>query len=405
MLLRLPRTLQTSLARNHAQPLVQDLLAEADIRFDGDRPWDIRVRDPGLYERILRDGSLGAGEGYMLGEWDCDDLVELMARAGRADLEAKLKGNTSFVARMLLLSLITRLQFAFNRDVQGQRLSAVHYDLGNDYYAAWLDQRMLYTCGYWKDAQTIDEAQEAKVRLACEKLLLGQPRPDGRRKRLLEIGCGWGGMSLFAAEYYDVEVTGISISTEPLNEAERRRQQCPSDVADRISFRLQDYRDVADGPYDAVIAMGMLEHVGRRNYRRLFDVVHQNLDPNGLFLLQTIGADASLAPSVWLNKYIFPHSELPTPTSLADAYESKFVMEDWHNFGAYYERTCLAWWERFDHSWPRLRAQFGDGADRFYRMQKLYLLGCAGYFRSRTLQLWQIVLSKSGLAGGYNRIT
>jgi len=257
-----------------------------------------------------------------------------------------------------------------------------HYDLGNDLYMAMLDEKMIYTCAYWDGAQNLDEAQEKKLELCCRKLGL---MPG---MKVLDIGCGWGGFAKYAAERYDVSVVGVSISKEQIEMGQQRCQRLP------VTLRLQDYRDLLnqDEKFDRIVSLGMFEHVGYKNYRTYFNVVSHCLKDNGLFLLQTIGANVSdTTTSSWMHKYIFPNGQLPSIAQIGAAVENIFVMEDWHNFGAYYDKTLMAWHHNFNAHWDDLKSTYDE---RFRRMWNYYLLSCAGGFRGRMNQLWQIVLSK-----------
>lgn len=366
------------------QDKVQTILDHADIQIGGDRPGDIIVHDDRLYGRVLSGGSLALGESYMDGWWDVDQLDEFFYRLLRADLARHIRPTPALIwhyvsARLINLQSIAR---AF-------QIGEQHYDTGNDLYGAMLDARMVYTCGYWKDATTLDEAQEAKLDLVCRKLGLQSGQ------RVLDIGCGWGSWAKFAAEKYGVSVVGVTVSKEQKELADVLCAGLPVDI------RLQDYRAV-DEQFDHIVSLGMFEHVGSKNYQTYFDVVGRCLKDDGLFLLHTIGGNTShVTGDPWIMKYIFPNSMLPSGRQIAAASEGRFVMEDWHNFSAYYDRTLMAWWANFDAAWPTLQAQYGD---RFYRMWKYYLLSCAGLFRARKAQLWQIVYSKHGVTGGYQSV-
>ncbi len=364
--------------------LLQELLARADIRLDGDRPWDMRLLAPNVPERLFAFGSLGLGESYMDGEWEVEALDEFIARLLRAGLDRtvqpwRLLGH---VLRARLLNLQTPRR--------ARRVGEVHYDLGNDFYQAMLDRRMTYTCGYWRQARTLDEAQEAKLDLVCRKLDL---RPG---QRVLDIGCGWGSFARFAAERYGVEVVGVSISREQVALGQELCRGLP------VELRLQDYREV-DETFDHIVSLGMFEHVGHKNHRAYLEVAHRCLKDGGLFLLHTIGKTRSdSSPDPWIDRYIFPNGELPSLAQVARAAEGLFLIEDVHNFGADYDTTLMAWHRNFEAAWPRFAARFGE---RFHRMWRYYLLACAGAFRARSIQLWQIVLAKEGHAplGGYRR--
>jgi cyclopropane-fatty-acyl-phospholipid synthase len=228
-----------------------------------------------------------------------------------------------------------------------------------------------------------------KLDLICRKLQL---RPG---EKLLEIGCGWGGLARHAAQHYGVEVVGITVSREQQSLARERCAGLPVDI------RLMDYRDL-EGKFDKLVSVGMFEHVGPKNYPAYFDAAFRLMEDDGLFLLHTIGIDeTSSTTDPWIDKYIFPNGKLPSAAEIAAALDGRFLIEDWHNFGQDYDRTLMAWWERFDAAWPNLEARYGQ---RFYRMWKYYLLCCAGFFRSRQGQLWQLVLSKRGRREVYRSV-
>jgi cyclopropane-fatty-acyl-phospholipid synthase len=364
-----------------ARDIIGDLLSSADIRIDGRRAWDIRVHDERFFRRVLFDGSLGVGESYMDGWWDCEALDEMCFRASRAQLEKSISLNWRNI-------LGVTASFLINRQTRRRATAVVkrHYDLGNDFFEAMLDPAMQYTCAYFEGTSDLAEAQRRKMDLICRKLGL---RPD---MRLLDIGCGWGGFAKYAAENYGCRVVGITISKEQQKYAERICHGLP------VEIRLQDYRDLSD-KFDRVIAVGVVEHVGFKNYRRFMKTVCQSLEEDGLFLCQAIAASTSnRQPDPWIARYIFPNSLLPSAAYLTKAAEGLFVLEDIQNFGAYYDATLMAWDQRFRDSWERFREEYGE---RFYRMWRFYLLSCAGAFRARSLQLYQFVFSSGGVIEGY----
>jgi cyclopropane-fatty-acyl-phospholipid synthase len=362
---------------------IEELLAQADVAINGERSWDIRVHDEGLYARILAQGSLGLGESYMDGWWDCDQLDEFFRRVLEAQLDRKVKPTTDAL-RVARARLLNRQKLGKAYEI-GRR----HYDIGNDLYERMLDARMIYSCGYWKKAATLDEAQEAKLDLVCRKLDLAPGM------RVLDIGCGWGGTARFASERYGVEVLGITVSNEQARFAEALCRGLP------VEIRLQDYRKL-EGCFDRVLSLGMIEHVGPKNYRTYMEVVRRCLRSDGLFLLQTIGGNRSVRQAnAWTDRYIFPNSVLPSARQITSAAEERFVLEDWHSFGPDYDKTLMCWHRNFEAAWPSLRDKYGE---RFYRMWRYYLLSSAGGFRARTSQLWQIVFSPGGVPGGYESV-
>ena len=360
---------------------IQPLLESADIRINGSRPWDIQVHDDRLFERVIRKGSLGLGEAYMDKWWDAEALDRFFYKVLQAELEKKVMYNPVVIIEYVK-SLLTNRQSKRKAFEIGDR----HYNIGKDLYRAMLDKRMVYTCGYWQEADTLDEAQEAKLELVCRKIGLQEGQ------RVLDIGCGWGSFAKYAAENYGVEVVGITVSDEQVRLGRERCRGLP------VKIRLQDYREINE-PFDHIVSLGMIEHVGSKNYRIFMQVVHRCLKDDGIFLLHTIGGNkSSRTTDPWIEKYIFPNSHLPSIRQLALAAEGLLVMEDWQNFGAYYDKTLMAWFRNFDGHWNELKTNYSE---RFYRMWKYYLLSSAGSFRVRKNQLWQIVFSKRGIPGGF----
>jgi cyclopropane-fatty-acyl-phospholipid synthase len=364
------------MAPQNSEKVIRDLLAQAEIEVNGKNPWDIQVHNPNFYSRALMETSLGLGEAYMDGWWDCEAIDQFIYRVLKANLDTKVKGNWK-----LALQLFKSRLFNLQTRSKALKVGKDVYDLGNDLYCAFLDKLMNYTCGYWKNATTLDEAQEAKLDLVCKKIGL-QPGMT-----VLEFGCGWGGFAKFAAEKYGAQVVGVTISREQLTFAQKVCQGLPVDL------RFQDYRDV-EGKYDAIISIGMLEHVGYKNYGTYMQVVDRCLKENGVALIHAIGSNLTTTTGeAWSNKYIFPNGMLPSIAQLGAAIEPNFVMEDWHNFAPHYDKTLLAWHAKFEQAWPGLNDKYGE---RFRRMWRYYLLNSAGAFRARAQQLWQIVLTRKG---------
>lgn len=370
-------------ARGSAQRYLQGLLNTADVRLNGQRPWDIRLLHPGVPERVLAQGSLGLGEAYMDGWWECDRLDQFFDRLLRARIDRHIHPWT--LAWHHLRARWLNLQ----TERRAWQVGREHYDLGNDFYAAMLDSRMTYTCGFWQRARTLDEAQEHKLDLVCRKLGL---EPG---MRVLDIGCGWGSFMKFAAERYHVQCVGVTISAE---QAALGRERC---AGLPVEFRLTDYRSL-NQRFDRIVSLGMFEHVGQKNHDTYLDVARRCLADDGLFLLHTIGRnETGHGTDPWIHRYIFPNGELPTIAQIGRACENRFVVEDLHNFGADYDRTLMAWHANMEAAWPRFADALGE---RFHRMWRYYLLMCAGAFRARDIQLWQWVLSKPGRPGVYQRL-
>ncbi|MBD3251967.1 cyclopropane fatty acyl phospholipid synthase [Candidatus Uhrbacteria bacterium] len=376
--------MQNSVTSNTSvQRRVEALLDKQDIRVNGDRPWDIRVHDTRFYARALTQGSLGLGESYMDGWWDSHQLDVTIFKLLRPDIRKHLRPSVALIYDMIRARIL---------NVQaGQRayiIGKVHYDVGNDLYQKMLDPLMTYTCGYWQDAQTLEEAQIAKLDLACRKIHL-QPG-----QKVLDVGYGWGSFARYAAEQYGAHVVGITVSKEQVALGKELCAGLP------IEIRLQDYRDVNE-PFDHIVSFGMFEHVGHKNHRAYFEMAHRCLKDDGFCFLHTIGSDETTKTTdPWIERYIFPNSVIPSIVQIGKAVEHLFNMEDWHNFGMDYDRTLMEWYKNFETHWHELKERYDE---RFRRMWNYYLQACAAAFRARQNQLWQIVFSKKR-HGGYRSI-
>ncbi|HEY5664990.1 MAG TPA: cyclopropane fatty acyl phospholipid synthase [Ilumatobacter sp.] len=357
------------------------LIEPADIRLGGDRPWDVRVHDDRLFQRVLTAGTLGLGEAYMDGWWDCDAIDQMIDRAHRSEIARRLVSPATLVR--VAEARIRNLQAGRRAFEVGER----HYDIGNDLYARMLGTPMVYSCAYWRDADDLSAAQTAKLELIRNKLAV---EPG---MRVLDIGCGWGAAARYFAERAGCEVVGLTVSNE---QAHHARQLCDGLP---VEIRVQDYREI-DEPFDRVFSIGMFEHVGVKNYRTYMETVRRCLrSPDGLTVLHTIGGNRSSARTdPWMDRYIFPNSMLPSASQITAAAEGVLTLEDWHNFGPDYDRTLMAWHRNATAAWDDLPAVYDE---RFRRMWDFYLLVSAGGFRARYLQLWQAVFSRDGLAHVY----
>jgi cyclopropane-fatty-acyl-phospholipid synthase len=363
-----------------SEAFFRDLLAKAGITVNGSHPWDLQVRDTRAYDRMLRDGSVGFGESFMAGWLDCE-RVDLMAeRAYRANLVEQIE-----VKSAVFEALKARLN-PFGSRARSFEIGKVHYDTGNDLFELMLDPHMIYSCGYWQRAQTLEAAQRDKLELICRKLQLE------RGMRVLDIGCGWGGLARYAARNFGVEVVGITVSKEQIELATRLSAGLP------VEFRYTDYREV-DERFDRIVSVGMFEHVGRPHYKDFFAACDRCLKPSSLMLLHTVGYLKEEPINPWYDKYIMPGVEFPTVANLVNNATAELVLENFHTWeGAHYDKTLMAWFERFDAAWSQLKNRYDDA---FYRMWKLYLQGCAGAFRTDQMRVWQLVFSKGILPGGY----
>ena len=373
------------MSSNRYEKTAKEILSLAGIEINGNNPGDIQVYNKDFYRRALSEAELGIGESYMDGWWDCEKIDELIYRVVKSRLDEKVKRKFSIIFD-LFLAKIFNMQPKRKAFVIGER----HYDLGNELFQNMLDRRMNYSCAYWKNATTLDQAQENKLELICKKLYLRSGM------KVLDIGCGWGAFGKYAAEKYNVSTVGITVSKEQFKLGKELCNGLP------VKIKFQDYRELKE-KFDRIVSVGMIEHVGYKNYRTYFKVANRCLTNEGLFLLHTIGESKSVkAADAWTEKYIFPGGMLPSIKQLAKATEGLFIIEDLHSFGADYDKTLMAWYENFKTNWDKIKEKYGE---RFYRMWKYFLLSSAGAFRARNKnQLWQIVLSKNGVEGGYQAV-
>lgn len=378
-------TLITVTAPNSTEFLLfKDICLKAGITINGTASFDIKVYNEKLYSRIIQGGSLALGDSYVEGWWDSDCLDETLSKIISAQESIKIL-PFSFkvqIAKSKILNMQTKLL--------AKRVAQQHYDLSNDFYALMLDPFMQYTCGYWQNATTLNQAQEDKLDQICKKLKITQ------KDHVLELGCGFGGFAKFAAERYGCSVVGYNISKEQLKWARDWTKSLP------IEFIEKDYRE-ASGSFDKVVSIGLCEHVGYKNYSTLMHTVHRCLKDGGLFLLHSIGGNISaVTTDAWLEKYIFPGSVMPSPSQITKSFEDLFILEDWHNFGVDYDKTLMAWYDNFNLNWSTIMQMGFD--QKFYRMWKYYLLLCAASFRVRKNQNWEIVLSKGELKERYSSL-
>ncbi|MFT5201037.1 MAG: cyclopropane-fatty-acyl-phospholipid synthase [Candidatus Aldehydirespiratoraceae bacterium] len=352
----------------------RQILDVAGITLGGDGPLDITIHDDRFWDRVLSDRELGLGESYQDGWWDANQLDEFLTALQVSDIRALVKPNLALASR----ALTARLHNRQTRSL-AKRNAESHYNIGNDLYERMLDKRMIYTCGYWSEANDLDSAQEAKLDLVCQKLDLE------RGMRLLDIGCGWGGFAQFAAERYDVHVTGITPAAAQVAVARERTASLP------VRIEQLDYREI-DGSFDRITSIGMMEHVGPKNLPTFFDTCRELLEPDGLMLHHTIGSNDWLTVGdPWFDRHIFPGGVLPSLGQISRAAEEHWSIEDVHNFGPDYDRTLMAWHDNISARWDEI----ADYDERFRRTWDYYLLGSAAGFRSRSVQLFQIVFSQS----------
>lgn len=358
---------------NRYQATVEELILPAGIHLNGTDDFDIHVYDDRFYSHVLRHGSLGLGESYMKGWWSCKELDTFLYRLLTINLEQRVQHSLRLKWHILKARI-----FNLQSRTRAVAVAEKHYNIGNELFEQMLDKYMMYSCAYWIKADTLEQAQEDKLDLICRKLKLS------RGMDVLDIGCGWGGFAQFAAEKYQVRVTGVTISTEQAALAKQRCARLP------VTILTEDYRKLS-GNFDRVVSIGMFEHVGYKNYGTFMDVVKHCLRKDGLFLLHCIGSDeVGVHTDPWIDRYIFPNGMMPSSSQITKAAEAHFTLQDWHNFGLYYDRTLLEWLKRFRNSWDRLKHHYDD---QFYRMWEYYLCISAASFRAHKNNLWQIVYS------------
>lgn len=355
---------------------IQQRLALGGIEVNGPHEWDPQVHDEGFYRRVMNEKNLGLGESYMDGWWDCGRIDELICRVIKCGVDVDIKGSLRYAALLLPMKLFNLQSRSRSRIVAEE-----HYDIGNDLFFSFLDPLHQYSCAYFKDTDDLAQAQVNKLELIADKLELKSG------DTLLDIGCGWGGLAKYMAERRGCRVTAVNISKEQLAFAREECKGLP------VEFMSCDYRDIK-GEYDKIVSVGMFEHVGAKNFRIYMETAARVLKKDGLFLLHTIGANAS-GPNFdrWLDKYIFPNGSLPTIAQITSAAEKLFITEDVHNLCGHYDKTLMSWHANFKKAWPAFAEKYGE---RFRRMWEYYLLSCAGAFRSRAIQLFQVLMTKDG---------
>lgn len=368
--------------------LTRDILEPAGIKINGKEVWDPQIKNDKIFGRIAKQQSLGLGEAYMDGWWECNNLEEFFYRilsSSMNDKDNNLDGRPKGFFEGLIYRYMPLLvnQQTFKRST---KVAYEHYDVGNDVYDLMLGKDMQYTCAYWQESETLDEAQHNKLDLICRKLKL---KPG---MEVLELGGGFGGLARFMAKNYGCSVTVYNIAREQI----KRAQELTAGL--KVKIIESDYRN-AMGVYDRVAAIGLAEHVGFKHYRTLMEKAYSCLKDKGLFIIQTNGSNNTMHHyEPWMEKYIFPNSMIPSAKQLSIASEGLFMMEDWHVMSGNYYKTLMAWYDNFVKEFHKIKDKYDE---RFYRMWCYYLLFSAASHRSRSVQLWQLVLSKNNVGVPY----
>jgi len=347
---------------------------------------DIIIHDKSTYRNIITKGSLGLGESYMKKKWDSPHLDILIAKLIKAGIHKNnfLGALTKFI--LWVKSVIFNLQDRKNSPL----LSETHYNTGNHLFKSFLDPNMIYSCAYFKNTNDLAQAQLKKIKIVGNKLDL-QPG-----EKVLDIGCGWGGTARILSEMFDVEVTGVSDSSEMIKYANEYN------ACERVKFICADYR-VIKGKFNKIYNVGFLEAVGPKNFRSFMEQVNDMLLDNGIFLIHTIGGQYSTNKGdPWLDKYIFPHGVIPSKKQIDKAVKNIFEIRDFEAFGRYYETTLEHWRNNLNRNWSAIKDQF-DKPEIFKRMMDYYLSSCTAAFHTGMLDLWQYVFTKLGEVREYEK--
>lgn len=356
-------------------------------KVGSDLPLRLNIHNPNTYDRILAFGTLGFCEAYMEGWWDEENnnLVELIGLFHRSNVYAKARDNVTVA---LVLKVITQRLQTLPILIQNSRKNVQHhYDLGNDFYQHFLDPTMTYSCGYClREADSLEQMQLQKYELICKKLAL-QPGES-----LIDIGCGWGGMLIYAAERYGISGTGITLSVEQAKLARERIEQ--KRLGDRIKIVIADYREVT-GQFDKFVSIGMFEHVGKGNFATFMQKASELLTPNGVGLLHTIVTQNNERNGAWVDKYIFPGGYAPQLHELTqELWAAKLSVAHCENLKPHYAETMTRWADNFMSNRTEIASLNQSYDERFLRMWYLYLQSFEASFRYGGLHVYQLLFYK-----------
>jgi cyclopropane-fatty-acyl-phospholipid synthase len=360
-----------------ARGVVERVLGRIDVRLDGARAWDLRVTDERFFRSALLRGSMGLGEAYMDGWWQCGDLEELSRRLLVGGVEHRFRFLPTYVAPRVAARLVNQQSVARSR-----RVADEHYSMDNDLFCRFLGKYKNYSAAYFDlgagDLTDLDAAQARKLDLICRKLELKSS------DHLLDVGGGWGELARYAASTYGCRVTSINISDEQIRFARDYCQGLPVEV------RKCDYRDL-DGRYDKIASIAMIAHVGYKNHRTFLRKMRDHLEPEGLMLVESTGNNTSLTQmDPWVDHYFFKGALFPSMAQLTAAAEGIFAIDDWHNFAPSYPHTLRAWNANFQREWPALRARYQEPTRRMF--EYFFLMG-SGAFHARVLEYWHLLMS------------
>lgn len=396
--------------------LIQDILDYFNVT-----KCEFRVVDSNFYHRLSNDSgnlSLILGESYMAGEWESDDLAEFFRKVlslkNIKNINIFKKKHKLESSKLLLklfkhdIKLLVNSAFENNQTINlSKRVAEEHYNIPDAVYEYMLDSHRQYTCGYWKPGvKTLEESQEAKINLIIDKLQI----PDDAEFNILDIGFGWGGLTnAISQRYPKCNVYGITISREQLKYAKKKYKN------DKLHYCYCDYRNLIkkNKKYDRITTVGMIEHVGHKNYKTFFKTIQSILTDNGIYVLHTItkpylpeyifGMSKKHGGDTWIDKYIFRGGEIPLPESiLTSAQNNNLMYHHIQNLSISYAKTLDAWYNNFTSNWNKIKKTNPDFfTDEFYRMWEFYLLSCMVQFEKKNLQLTQFVFTKKTYNGMY----
>lgn len=356
-----------------------------DIGDGGEPRVVMRLHERALYRKLVTQTEVAAGEGYMDGTITFEEGTGVRDMLGLYLQNRQNMGDFPvFRLQAGLTRLVRRIQQS-NRLGEARRNVSHHYDIGNDFYRLFLDENMLYSCAYFRTGdETLEEAQQNKLRLLAAKLDL---RPG---QKVLDIGCGWGDLAMYLARLADVEVTGVTLSSEQCDLANERARQ--AGLSDRVTFLLQDYRSLED-KFDRIVSVGMFEHVGSYHYDEFFRRISEMLSEDGVMMLHSIGRmDVPSFTSPWVRKYIFPGGYTPSLSEVLPRVEkNRLIVTDVEILRLHYARTLQHWYQRFMANREKAVEMFDE---RFARMWEFYLLGAEMSFITGSQMVFQMQLSK-----------
>ena len=371
------------LRARHRLPLAVQLWDGSSVALDESPRVHLRLKDAAAARYFLKPSLSALGEAFVEGHIDVEgeigDIVSIAEQLSRTGDEEKAAGRLpSWIARHTRKTDRKAIEY--------------HYDVSNEFYASWLDSRMVYSCAYFPEGgEDLETAQRLKLDHICRKLMLAPGH------RLLDLGCGWGAMVIHAAREYGVRAVGITLSTNQYELARERVRE--AGLEDRVEIRLQDYRDVPDGErFDRISSIGMFEHVGLKNLRVYFDRIYALLEPGGIVMNHGItSADVDnrsvgLGGGEFIDRYVFPDGELPhVSAAIRELSAAGLELADAESLRRHYARTLSFWSSAFERDLDRLTALAGEKRVRIWRV---YLAGCAHAFAHGWINLYQLLAIK-----------